>query len=90
MSWIEKRRARNCIDPLKIQHGLYLSKIHIKVFNLTVKTTNKAWDIQTKKLEFDLLGVGADLKDIKMVKKLLDEKENNIQILKKKLNISDA
>ena len=54
------------------------------------KTTNKAWKAQIKRLGIDVLVVGEDLKNIQAIKKLLDEKENTIEVLKEKLKIPRA
>lgn len=48
---------------------------------------NKGWKTQINKLETDLMTIGAKLGDLYPMKKLLDEKENTIQTLKKKLKI---
>lgn len=73
---------------------LGISKLNKKLSKLEgklkqEKATNKALKVHIKKLESDLLVVGEDTKDIQTVKNLLDERDNTIQVLKKKLKIPD-
>ena len=51
------------------------------------KATSKGWKVQVKKLEVDLVAQGSKDKENKATKKLLDEKDKQIENLQKKLKI---
>ena len=51
---------------------------------------SKGWKNQIKKLEDDLVAVGGKYGEKKSAKNLLEGKDKNIQLLKKKLKIPDS
>ena len=75
-----------------LQSTFEISKMETKVPKLEgkfkkEKAANKAWHAQIKRLDTYILVVGVDPKNMQAIKKILDEKENTIQVLKKKLKI---
>ena len=51
------------------------------------KVENKANSVQIKKLQIDLINSGTKPTNVQATKKLLEEKEKAIQVLKKKLKV---
>ena len=51
------------------------------------KVENKANLIQIKKLQGDIISLGTEPNNVQAMKKLLEEKDNTIQVLKKKLKV---
>ena len=51
---------------------------------------NKANLIQIKKLQGDVVSLGTEPGNMQEIKKLLEEKDNTIQVLKKKLKVPNA
>lgn len=51
------------------------------------KVLKNAWKTKFKKVEKNIISLRVDPKDPKPVKSILDEKENQIQLIKKKLKI---
>ena len=51
------------------------------------RVASKGWKVQVKKLEADLVAQGSKDKESKATKKLLDEKDKQIENLQKKLKI---
>jgi len=51
------------------------------------KEANRAWYIQIKRIESNIMVVGEEPSDMQSIKKILEEKENIIQVMKKKLEI---
>ena len=75
-----------------LQFTLNTKKLETKVVQLEgqlkqERATNKGWKTEIKKLESDLVSVGANSKDVRSIKKLLDDKGKTIQDLKGKLEI---
>ena len=54
------------------------------------KVENKANLIQIKKLQGDVVSLGNEPGNVQETKRLLEEKDNTIQVLKKKLKIPNA
>ena len=54
------------------------------------KVENKANLIQIKKLQRDMISLGTEPNNVKATKKLLEEKDNTIQVLKKKLKVPNT
>ena len=54
------------------------------------KVENKANLIQIKKLQGDVISLGTEPSSMQETKKLLEEKDNTIQVLKKKLKVPNA
>ena len=54
------------------------------------KVENKANQIQIKKLQGDIISLGTEPSNMQATKKLLEEKDNTIQVLKKKLKVPNA
>ena len=54
------------------------------------KVENKANLIQIKKLQGDVVSLGTEPVNMQATKKLLEEKDNTIQVLKKKLKVPNA
>ena len=54
------------------------------------KVENKANLIQIKKLQGDFVSLGTEPGNMKVPKKILEEKDNTIQVLKKKLKVPNA
>ena len=54
------------------------------------KVENKANLIQIKKLEEDIISLGTEPNNVQETNKLLEEKENTIQVLKKKLKVPNT
>ena len=52
------------------------------------KDASKGWKVQVKKLEVDLVAQGSNANENKATKKLLDEKDKQIENLQKKLKFS--
>ena len=46
--------------------------------------------IQIKNLQGDIISLGTEPNNMQVIKKLLEEKDNTIQVLKKKLKVSNA
>jgi len=54
------------------------------------KVENKANLIQIKNLQRDIVSLGNKPNNMQVTKKLLEEKDNTIQVLKKKLKVPNA
>ena len=54
------------------------------------KVENKANLIQIKKLQADVISLGSEAGNAQATKKILEEKDNTIQVLKKRLNIPNS
>ena len=54
------------------------------------RVENKANLIQIKKLQGDVVSLGTEPGNIQVTKKILEEKDNTIQVLKKKLKVPNA
>ena len=54
------------------------------------RVENKANFIQIKKLQVDVVSLGTEPGNMQVTKKLLEEKDNTIQVLKKKLKVPNA
>ena len=52
------------------------------------RVASKGWKVKVKKLEADLVAQGSKENDKKSTKKLMDEKDKQIENLKKKLKFS--
>ena len=54
------------------------------------KVENKANLIQIKKLQGDIISLGTEPNSVQETKKLLEEKDNTIQLLKKKFKVPNT
>ena len=54
------------------------------------KVENKANLIQIKKSQGDIISLGTEPNNMQATKKLLEEKDNTIQVLKKKLKVPNT
>ena len=54
------------------------------------KVENKANLMQIKKLQGDIISLGTEPNSVQATKKLLEEKDNTIQLLKKKLKVPNT
>ena len=70
-------KLQSLVDKMEIQ-----SKHH--------KVGNKANLIQIMNLQGDIISLGIEPNNVQATKKLLEEKDNTIQVLKKKLNIPNT
>jgi FtsZ-binding cell division protein ZapB len=75
-----------------LQSTLNIARLERKVTKLEgklkqEKETNRAWHIQIKRIESYIMVVGAEPGNMQPIKKFLEEKENTIQVMKKKLKI---
>ena len=76
-----------------LQSTLNISRLETRVSKLLgqleqEKAENKAWQVQVKRLESDIMVVGEEPSKIQPIKKLPDEKGNTIQVLRKQLKIA--
>ena len=54
------------------------------------KVENKSNLIQIKKLQGDIISLGTEPNSVQEMKKLMEEKDNTIQVLKKKLKVPNT
>ena len=54
------------------------------------KVENKANLIQIKKLQGDIISLGTEPNNVQVTKKLLEQKDNTIQVLKKNLKVPNT
>ena len=54
------------------------------------RVENKANLIEIKKLQGDIVSLGTKIGNMQVTKKLLEQKDNTIQVLKKKLKVPNA
>ena len=86
------KQTRDIIYSDLLQAMMRVNKLQILVDKLEVqlkheKVENKANAIQIKKLQTDVISSGKERGNIQVIKILLEEKDNALQVLKKRLKI---
>ena len=89
------KQTRDIIYSYLLHAIMKINKLQALVDKMEVqlkheKVENKANLIQIKKLQSDVIRSGSEPKNAQVTKKILEEKDNTIQELKKKLKIPNS
>ena len=72
---------KSYLNKSKLENKVTKLEVHIK----REKVASKGWKVQVKKLEVDLVAQGSKANDNKATKKLMDEKDKQVENLQNKL-----
>ena len=89
------KQTRDVIYSDLLHATMKITKLQSLVHKMEIqlkheKVESKANLIQIKKLQGDIISLATETNNVQVTKKLLEEKDNTIQVLKKKLKVPNA